>query len=289
MDRKLRKLILLTPIICLYSLLIGGGFYVIMKESVGIIPAFGFTEFTFDYYLKAIRMHGFFNSVLFAVIVAGISALLSMVFGTLLAYKLAHSKNKIAKQAVETLIGLGIVLPYLYMVFLVMLFFSQSGIVSRVLYAMNIIKAPSEFPNLLYTKNGLGIIIVYVLKGIPFVTLLVLNIMSKISSRYKDVAMTLGSNKMQTFRKIYMPLSRDTIIWSGMVLMAYDLGSFEVPYIFAGLNNKSFSVMLYSEYLKPSIDSIPVTMAMTVILFGISLCAVIGFAIVVRSLIRRIC
>ena len=210
-----------------------------------------------------------------------------MILGTLIAYKLTISTNVKLKKKMNYIIRLGMVLPYLYMVFLVILFFGQSGLLSRLLYHLNLISEPSSFPNILYGRYGFGIIIVYVLKGLPFVVLLVLNIMSKISGTYNDVAMTLGSSKSQIFRKIYLPLSRDTIVWSGMVLVAYDLGSFEVPYIFAHLKHKSFSVMLYSEYLKPSISSIPTTMSMTVILFGISLMTVVGFALITRYLIGR--
>ncbi|MBI9012425.1 MAG: ABC transporter permease subunit [Clostridiales bacterium] len=288
MDRKYRRVVLLSPITLLYSLLIGGGFWIILKESFGIIPILGFDEMTFSYYLKVMHMNGFFHSVLFALYLAVVSSVISMVIGTWIAYRLTRSKNQRLKSVINLIMGLGIMLPYLYMVFITMLFLSQSGLISRVIYMFNVTELPSDFPNLLYGRLGIGIIIVYVLKGIPFVFLLTLNVMSQISINFEQVAMTLGSNNKQIFKKIYLPLSRDTIVWSGMVLFAYDLGSFEVPYIFGNLKSKSFSVMLYSEYLKPSIISIPTTMAMTVILFGISIVSVILFALFVRNVIRRL-
>ena len=288
MDRKYRKLVLLTPITLLYSLLIGGGFWIILKESFGIIPTLGFEEMTFSYYLEAMNMNGFFHSVFYAIYLAVVSSVLSMMIGTWIAYRLTRSKNQRLKGVINSIMGLGIILPYLYMVFITMLFLSQSGLISRGLYMLNVIEFPSDFPNLLYGRLGIGIIIVYVLKGIPFVTLLTLNVMSQISNNFEQVAMTLGGNNKQIFKKIYLPLSRDTIVWSGMVLFAYDLGSFEVPYIFSNLKTRSFSVMLYSEYLKPSITSIPTTMAMTVILFGIGIVSVILFALFVRTIIRRL-
>ena len=288
MDRKYRKLVLLTPITLLYSLLIGGGFWIILKESFGIIPTLGFEEMTFSYYLEAMNMNGFFHSVFYAIYLAVVSSVLSMMIGTWIAYRLTRSKNQRLKGVINSIMGLGIILPYLYMVFITMLFLSQSGLISRGLYMLNVIEFPSDFPNLLYGRLGIGIIIVYVLKGIPFVTLLTLNVMSQISINFEQVAMTLGGNNKQIFKKIYLPLSRDTIVWSGMVLFAYDLGSFEVPYIFSNLKTRSFSVMLYSEYLKPSITSIPTTMAMTVILFGIGIVSVILFALFVRTIIRRL-
>lgn len=288
MDRKYRKLVLLTPITLLYSLLIGGGFWIILKESFGMIPTLGFEEMTFSYYFEAVNMTGFFHSVFYAIYLAVVSSVLSMAIGTGIAYRLTRSRNQRLKNVINSIMGLGIILPYLYMVFIAMLILSQSGLISRGLYNLNMIEFPSDFPNLLYGRFGIGIIIVYVLKGIPFVTLLTLNVMSQISINFEQVAMTLGGNNKQIFKKIYLPLSRDTIVWSGMVLFAYDLGSFEVPYIFSNLKTRSFSVMLYSEYLKPSITSIPTTMAMTVLLFAIGIVSVILFAVFVRTIIRRL-
>lgn len=288
MDRKHRKLVLLTPITLLYALLIGGGFAVILKESFGIIPVLGMEEMTTDYYTEAMTMNGFFHSILFAIYLATVSSVLSMTIGTWFAYRLTRSKKQRLKGVIKSIMGLGIILPYLYIVFLVMLTISRSGLVSRMLYALNIIEFPSEFPNLLYGRTGIGIIAVYVSKGIPFVTLLVLNVMSQISIDYEQVAMTLGGNNRQILKRIYLPLSRDTIVWSGMVLFAYDLGSFEVPYIFSNLKTRSFSVLLYSEYLKPNLTSIPTTMAMTVVLFLVGIISVILFALFARAIIRRI-
>ncbi len=285
MDRKYRKIVLLLPISMMYLMLIGGGFYVVLKESLGIIPNLGFTDLTFTYFSDILEQDDMMISMMYSVGIAAISAILSMFIGTFIAYRMTQSKHGNMKSLIQHLLRFGMILPYLYMVFIVMLFFSQSGLVSRLLNVLGLVNNTQSFPNLIY--GSMGIVLVYVLKGIPFVIFLVINVMNKISRDYEGVARTLGSNSIQILKRIYLPLSKDTIVWAGMVLYAYDLGSFEVPYILSQIKHQSFSVKLYSSYLNPSLSSVPETMAMTIILFGVGIVTVALFALVTRTLIGR--
>jgi|LGOV01.1.fsa_nt_gb putative spermidine/putrescine transport system permease protein len=285
MDRKYRKIVLLLPISMIYLMLIGGGFYVVLKESLGIIPNLGFTDLTFTYFSDILEQDDMMISMMYSVGIATISTILSMFIGTFIAYRMTQSKHENMKSLIQHLFRFGMILPYLYMVFIVMLFFSQSGLVSRLLNVIGLVNNTQSFPNLIY--GSMGIVLVYVLKGIPFVIFLVINVMNKISRDYEGVARTLGSNSIQILKRIYLPLSKDTIVWAGMVLYAYDLGSFEVPYILSQIKHQSFSVKLYSSYLSPSLSSVPETMAMTIILFGVGIVTVILFALVTRTLIGR--
>ena len=219
MDRRIRTIALLTPISLLYVVLIGGGLFMVLKESFGYIPNLGFNQVTLEYYRQAFLIKGFYSSILISLLCACVSSSLSMIIGSSLAYGLSRTKNKSLKIITNKLMRLGMIMPYLYMVFLVVLFFSQSGVVSRLLHIfMN--QTTSDFPNLTYNIGG--IILIFTLKGIPFVMMLVLNVMSNISSDYEEVALTLGSRSHHLFKRIYLPLSRDTIVWAGMVLFVYD-------------------------------------------------------------------
>ncbi|WP_240842307.1 ABC transporter permease [Acidaminobacter sp. JC074] len=285
MDRRIRTIALLTPISLLYVVLIGGGLFMVLRESLGYIPNLGFNQVTFEYYRQAFLVKGFYSSILISLLCAGISSSLSMIIGTSLAYRLSRTKHQALKKVTNKLMRIGMIMPYLYMVFFVVMFFSQSGLLSRILHVF-LSQSTNDFPNFIYGVGG--VILVFTLKGIPFVMMLVVNVMSNISSEYDHVALTLGSHSHHLFRKIYLPLSRDTIVWAGMVLFAYDLGSFEVPYILSNMRSQTFSVKLYSFYLSPNISDIPVTMAMTVILFLVGLISVVIFALFFRNLIRRL-
>lgn len=285
MGRKLRKLVLIAPIVIMYGLLIGGGLLIMLKESFGIIPKLGFHDFTLSYYGAIFTEHHFLMNLGYSLLIATIAASLSMIVGVLLAYKIMQSKSVYVKKMSEVITRLGLVMPYLYMIFMVMLLFSQSGLISRILNRLMLIDSPNDFPNLIYGMGG--IVLTFVLKGAPFILMLSLNVMTKISKEYDSVAMTLGSKSHQTFRKIYLPLLKDTIVWGGMVLFAYDLGAFEVPYILSRIDSTTLSMKLYSTFISPNIGDVPLVMAMAVTFFMIGIVTVIMFAIWSRMIIRR--
>lgn len=282
MDRTFRKLGLILPSVLLYSILIIGGILLVFKESLGYIPNLGLDQVSLNHYIHAIDKNHMI-SMMYAIAIAVVSSCLSMVGGSLLAFKLTKMKTI---RLSMFFIRLGMVLPYLYMVFIVMLTFSQSGLISRLLYGLGLVDGTSSFPNLIY--GFWGIVLTFSLKGIPFVGLVTYNVMAQISSDFHDVASTLGAGKWQVFRTIYLPLSRDTIVWSGMVLYIYQLGAFEVPYLLNKLKYQSFSVKVYSSYLSPNIGQIPHTMALSIILFVVGILTSIIYAISLRSMIKKV-
>lgn len=286
MARKNWGVVLLIPIVLLYVVLIFGGLYNVIIESLGYIPKLGFNELSLKYYYYAISKNGFFLSIFNSIYLATISTCISLLVGVLIAFNIVQSKNVLIQFLVKKLMQIGLVIPYLYMIFIVVLFFSKSGVFSRLLYSIGIINKLDSFPGLLYNPASIGIILVFVFKGIPFVTLLVLNIMININDNYNDVARTLGCSKLKTLQKIYLPLCSNVIVWSSMVLFAYNLGSYEVPFILGSLKPKSYSRLLFSSYQSPKISNIPITMAETIILFLIGIFFVIFYAALINKILR---
>lgn len=283
MDQKFRRVMHLLPIMTLYIVLIGGGLLLLVKDSLGYIPKLGFHQVTLSHYKSIVMDRHLLGQLAYSLRIAGISAILSMTIGTWVAYTMTGKKSD--KPSSIVIMRIGMILPYLYMVFIVLLVFSQSGLVSRVFNGLNITSSTNDFPNLVYGSTG--IILTYTLKGVPFVIFLVYNVMNQIKS-YDDVASTLGSSKWQVFRRIYLPLSRDTIVWSGMVLFIFDLGAFEVPFLLSKIKQQGYAVKIYSSYLAPSIQQIPYTMAMTMVLFLVGIGSVFIFALATRWFIRQV-
>lgn len=267
MVEKRWKIAYFIPVGILYLIFIGGGFISMLIESLGYIPVFGMNDITIASYVNLLRDNMFIADLGFSIYVSGLSALLSMILGILIAFKLIRSKNLIVKKIIKVFLQAGMILPYLYMIFVVMFLFRDSGLMSRLMYQLHIIESLDQFPSILYEKKGLGIIITYVFKGIPFTALFAMNIMYQISTSYDEVAALLGAGEYHLLKNIYLPLSEDMIKWCGMILFAYDFGSFEVPYLLGSQAINMLSVKLYSSYINPGIESIPSTMAAAIILF----------------------
>lgn len=179
----------------------------------------------------------------------------------------------------------GLIIPYIYVVFLSIIFLGQTGFVSRLLYNAGVLSDIKNFPELVFDKNGFGIIWVYVFKGTPFVTLFVLNVMSRISKKYEDAAKSLSAAKITILRKIYLPLCSKVVIWASCIIFAYDLGSFEVPYILSSISPVPLSSRLYSLFINPDIFKIPETMAMNVVLLFIGIIFVGVYAVFLKFLL----
>lgn len=281
-NEKRRQMSWLLPLLIIYSVLIMGGIFLVFIESLGYIPALGLTQVHLGSYLAILREPSFYKSVFYAFYLAISASLISCVLGVAIAYRLTQFSNK---RFLRRLLRYGLILPYLYMTFLTLMLFSRTGILSRLLYQLNVIEALDQFPQIIYGNAGIGTIIVFAMKGIPFVALYVLNVMEKIKGDYQQVASTLGATPLQRLRYVYLPLSANAIVWSTVIIFAYDMGAFEVPFLFSGTASMPLSVKLYGLYINPNIDKIPESMAATMILFLLGTVGAALYALVLKKVI----
>ncbi|MBO3445223.1 ABC transporter permease subunit [Clostridium sp. CCUG 7971] len=268
MENKLKPYLLLAPISILVILIMGVGILNCIFQSIGYIPSIGLNNFTLDYYKEILRDETFLKSLIFSLKISFISSFICVVVGTLLAYAL--SKNKYSKLKVN-LLNLPIIVPHIVVVIIVFMIFSQSGILSRILYNLGVIKDSSEFTQLVLDENGIGIILVYLWKGIPFVIITAYNILKNISESLENVAINLGANKFQAFRFIILPLAMPSIISSFIILFAFSFGSFEVPFLIGPSTPKALSVQAYISYSSSDLMQRPIAMSVNVILSGVSI------------------
>ncbi|MGX4601111.1 ABC transporter permease [Faecalimicrobium sp. JNUCC 81] len=268
MENKLKPYLLLAPISILVILIMGVGILNCIFQSIGYIPSIGLNNFTLDYYKEILRDETFLKSLIFSLKISFISSFICVVVGALLAYAL--SKNKYSKLKVN-LLNLPIIVPHIVVVIIVFMIFSQSGILSRILYNLGVIKDSSEFTQLVLDENGIGIILVYLWKGIPFVIITAYNILKNISESLENVAINLGANKFQAFRFIILPLAIPSIISSFIILFAFSFGSFEVPFLIGPSTPKALSVQAYISYSSSDLMQRPIAMSINVILSGVSI------------------
>lgn len=279
--------VLLSPVLILYIFFIGGGLIETVKESLGYIPVIGLDTFSLNSYKEILGQNSFFHDMLYSIYLAATATLLSTLLGIIVAYCLVTSKSVFIKIIVKKTLQIGLIMPYLYAVFLAMVLLSQSGFISRLLYNIGILKDLKAFPELVFDRAGFGIIWAYVFKGTPFIALFVLNVMSRISSVYGDAAKTLGAGWITVLRKIYLPLSSGTIIWTSCIIFAYDLGSFEVPYLLGSISPTTLSSQLYSLFISPDLSAVSVSMALNIIILILGGTIIGAYSLLLKFLLRR--
>ena len=164
--RRLRPLWLLTPQLLLTGLLIFGILQGVM-QSFGIIPSLGLTTWTLDYYRQALSHSQFWTSLGFSLQLAFFSSIISMGLGLLICYLLVSSQEKTLY--VERLIRIPIIVPHIVVALFVLLIFSRTGLLARLLYALGFEQAQQWMGGLTYDPHGIGINLAYVWKETPFI------------------------------------------------------------------------------------------------------------------------
>ncbi len=268
MESKFKPYLLLFPVSIALISIMGIGIINCISQSLGYFPQIGLNNFTLDYYMEVLRDRNFLKSLIFSLKTSFISSSICIVVGVLLAYVL--SKDKYSKWRIN-LINLPIIIPHIIVVIIIFMIFSQTGILSRVLYNLGIINNSSDFIQLVSDKNGIGIILVYLWKGIPFVAMTTYNILKNISNSLENVAINLGANKFQVFRYIILPLAMPSIISSFLILFAFSFGSYEVPFLIGPSTPKALSVHAYITYSSSDLMQRPIAMSINTILSVISI------------------
>lgn len=278
---KIKPYLLIAPAALLLLFIMGVGICTCILQSLGYFPLIGLDSITFDYYKEILSNQQFINSLILSLKTSIISSIIATVIGVLLAYLM--TKNRVSKLR-YFLLNLPIIVPHIIVVMLAFAVFSKTGIIARILYNLNIISDSSEFVSLVNDKVGIGIIIVYIYKGMPFIAITVYNILKSLDVKLEDVALNLGANKFQVLKLVIMPQIMTTILSSFIVIFAFSFGSFEVPYLIGATNPKALPVNAYINYINTDLAQRPLSMAMNSILTGISFILLILYNLIFTKL-----
>lgn len=260
---------MLIPVMIVIIGIFLSGLFMIFIQSLGYFKAIGLTEFTLKYYKEVLSSQGFLSSLGFSLYISLVSSVIAVFFGVLLAYSILRSNYR--KGIEEMLYKFPIIVPHIVAALLVYNILSQSGILPRILHAIGIIESQYNFPSLLYDKKGIGIIIGYLWKEIPFVAMVVYTILSNINDKLSDVAHNLGANNRQVFFHVLLPLILPSIFSSFIIIFAFSFGAYELPFLLGPTTPKALPVKAYIEYTNPSLANRPYAMVINMILTVVSL------------------
>lgn len=274
MRRKLIPYILLLPFFTLMTLFCIGIINGVI-QSFGIIPAFDMKTLTFKYYIEVFQNKGLVQSIGYSLWIALASSILAVVFGTLLCYVIV-SVNR-AKSNWVNVIKLPVLIPHMVVAVFIISIFSQTGLLSRLLFSFGWISSIDDFPKLLFDNNGIGIILAYLWKEIPFVCYFVMSIMANISVKLEETAIGLGATKWKSFTNITLPLCLPTIRNAFLIILAFSFGAYELPFLLGSTLPKAISVQAYIEYTHPDLQHRPYAMVLNVIMILLSLLICISY------------
>lgn len=280
MKKKYMPYLLLIPQILLLVIFVVGLINGI-TQSLGVIPTFGLREPTFKYYEEVLSSPQMKTSILFSLYIAFTSSLFSVIVGTLICMIIVI--NKKTKWMYEKLIQIPIVVPHIVVAIFILNIFSKSGLIARILASLGLISGQEEFFNLIYDKYGIGIMLAYLWKEIPFIIYFVLSIMSNINDSLGEAAINLGASRWKTFKMVTLPLCRNTILSGFLIIFVFSLGAYEIPQLLGPTLPKALPVLSYIQYIHPNLQNRPYAMALNGITIVISLIAAVVYYNLVKN------
>ncbi|CAH2713411.1 hypothetical protein BACCIP111895_00546 [Neobacillus rhizosphaerae] len=211
----------------------------------------------------------FFRSVGITVGMAAAVAVFSGVTGLLAALLLAERFRQ--WKWLQIIFQLPIGIPHLLSAYLLMQVFMQSGWYSRMAYHFGWIDSFESFPVLVHDDWGIGVILAYMWKEVPFIVLLIYPFIVKLISDWKETAMVLGGSFFQTVRWVIVPILLPMWVGGMWVVFAFTLGAYEIPALLAKTSFGSIPVMAFQEYSQFGLERQPLAIAMNLVLAAISL------------------
>lgn len=280
-----------TPYVLLIPQMVLGLLFIIglmtgIIQSFGVIPAFGLTEPTLKYYKEILARPDIIKSIVYSLYIAFTSAATATVIGVFLCAIFVMSKH--TKGFIVRIIQLPIIVPHVVVAIFVINIFSQNGLLARMAYAFGWIQEQQQFLHLVYDTNGIGIILAYLWKEIPFILYFVIALMANINGNLGEAAVNLGASRFLSFWKVTLPLCMTTILSGFLIVFVFALGAYEIPFILGVTSPKALPVLAYIQYTHPDLHNRPYAMALNGIIIIISLVSAGFYFILMRNSIKKL-
>lgn len=233
----------------------------------GIIQAFEFSArhgeaCLVHNYLRVLQDKDFLASVIFSLIISILSTVITLIIGVFIALEILKRRKQVLFKIIN---DIPIYIPHIMVALFVIIVFSQTGYIARILYHLNIIKTPSEFINLVNDKYGIGIIIAYLYKGIPFATLVIYTVLLKVKLKEIHIALMLKATKFQVIKYIILPKIKITLFNLFIVIFVYNYSSYEIPSLLGHSQNRTVPVYIYDFHSSINLVDKSYAMAMNII------------------------
>ena len=255
----------LLPLLLPYLLLFMGGIFLCLAQSMGKFLPVPSSLQNFEAYVRIFEDSSFYACFAFSLYVAFLSTITSVISGAFLAYGLWKLPAWLRQAGIIYKIPL--ILPHIAVGFVVLVFWSKTGILASVAHALGVIDSADSFPNILYTGNGLGMILAYALKGTSFVMLMLLALLSGFDQRQVQSARMLGASRFRIFFRIVLPRLMPGIHTSFIILFLYSFGAFDIPYLLSESQPGMLSIRVYNLFFKRDLVNRPEAMAILVLMF----------------------
>ncbi|MCA1690352.1 MAG: ABC transporter permease subunit [Actinobacteria bacterium] len=206
----------LAPALVVLAALFGGALLGALRASITTLDATGIGATNLDAWRALLADPVFLDSAWFTVRLA-IAATVAAGAGALAGALVLRRRGTV----VRALASLPLPVPHLLVAVVAVLWLAPGGLTDRVLGGLPF--------DLVRDQQGVGIVLVYVYKEVPFLVLLLLAAMGSSLAEREEAAAVLGASPLQRLRWVIWPTVRGPLVAGGIVVGAFVLGAFEVP------------------------------------------------------------
>ncbi len=199
------------PALVVTLLLFGGALAGALRTSVAPLPG---QAPSLAAWRRVLGDPAFLDSLAVTLAVATVATVLSVLVALPLAALLR------GRRTVQVLVTLPVLVPHLLVAVVVVLWLGPGGIADRVV---------ADLPQVVRAPSGAGVVLVYLLKEVPFLVLLLLAVWDDDVDRRVEVAATLGVGPVRALRTVVWPAVRAPLVLGAAVVMAFVLGFLQVP------------------------------------------------------------
>lgn len=250
--------ITLAPALSVIGLLTGTSLVYGVAQSLGYLPIIGKTRISLDAYQNLLMgatpaAREFWTALGFSLWISASATALAALGALMIAVALTSRRH--ADDGIVLLsLNLNLAFPHLVWAVALSLLLSQSGLLARIATAVGVIHTPVEFPVLVRDRYGFGIILHYVSKEIPFLTLVVLAVLRTQGAAYDLVAENLGANPWQRLRYVTLPLVLPGLSAGVALVFAFVFGAYEVPALLGVRYPRSLAVVALEYFTNPDLN-----------------------------------
>ena len=264
---------MVTPALAVVTVLFGGGLALGLIQGLGYMPAAGMDSLTVIHFTNVLGDPDFFDSLLLTLYISVTSTVAAAVISIAMALILVSVAEK--NRLVHFVFQIPLTVPHLVIAVAVVFMLAPAGLVSRTAIKLGIIDSSALFPLLINDRWGMGILLTYVWKEIPFITLMILAVLRHSGMELLDVGRTLKANSWQRFRYITLPTIFPSLGAACLIVFAYTFGAFEVPFLLGQTYPMMLPVWAYKNYSDVDLLARPEGIATGLVIAGFVLVAIV--------------
>lgn len=243
---RLTLLLLLGPAFSLIVFLFGGGLIIGILQALGYQPLTGLSQLTLQHFISILSDPDFRVSIGLTFYIALTSTLIAAIISICLA--LSIHRWAANNSVIHFILQIPLAAPHLVIGIAMIFLIAPSGLVARLCSQLFGIDMQTSFPVLINDRWSVGIILVYIWKEIPFITLMLLAVLKNMGDELLEVGATLKATPFQRFRFIILPIIQPSLNASCCIVFAFTFGAFEIPYLLGQTYPLALPVWAYKNY-----------------------------------------